>query len=576
MLVMTLTTLAALAAAEPADSSSGLLVGKVTITRRDIFSQQELDGTGGPLRLLQGGMNALHIKTREYVLRRELLFHSGDPFRPELLAETERNLRELGYLNNIRVTATDTTADGRVNILVSTRDSWSLQANAAYARASGGDTRWTLQLSDNNFMGHGLTLGAGVGSDEDAGYWNAWFRKRRLTPMHLLVGFDYAQRDDGHYRNVFVSKPFYAQDDDWRFDAAAWDGRNDLRYYLSNAGPAGRDAACQASLYAKLPTHEKGLRLQFQRRISPRGHGRIWRLGAGLRVVDLAVGLGDRPYWAISDGSIHDLRFLLGPEGALDRERGTTVYPHLWLRSQGREWTKARFVQQYGPVEDIPLGLILDVRAGPRENFRSVVFSPEGAAKAMQGPEGASGLFEFSAGRWFKLGPWLGQVDGWGIWQPAENSGYSYHLLGVTTGWIGRFGPEKEPWITRVFAEYAGGRNLLGSQALVLGLGRGLRTLEFDGMAGDRLVRWNVEQGRAAPWEVLGLFRMGAAVFYNGGCAWFTDEDRSLADARHEMGLGLRIGPTRSASAHVSRLDVSWDLQGSGTPVFTATTRGFF
>ena len=96
-------------------------------------------------------------------------------------------------------------------------------------------------------------------------------------------------------------------------------------------------------------------------------------------------------------------------------------------------------------------------------------------------------------------------------------------------------------------------------------------------MAGDRLARWNVEQGKATDWEVLGLFRLGAAVFYDGGCAWWTDEARSLAeDTRHEAGFGLRIGPTRSSGTQVSRLDVSWALDGSEGPVFTATTRGFF
>ena len=550
------------------DGAPDLTVGKITIQTRDIFSQEELAGVGGPLRLLQGGMNALHIQTHPYVLRRELLFRTGEPFRPELLAETERNLRDLGFLNNIRVTSVDTAADGRVAVLVSTRDSWSLQANAAYARASGGDTRWTLQLSDNNFLGHGFTLGAGVGSDENAGYWNAWFRKRRLTRLHLQVGFDYAQRDDGHYRNVFISKPFYAQDDLWLVEAGAWDGLSDRRYYLSNAGPAGADPTRQASLYAKLPTHAKGLRLRFQRLISPRGEGRIWRLGTGLRVTDLAVNPAERSAWPLSDGRWAGLGFLVDPGTALWRELGTTYYPSLWLRTQGRTWSKARFVRQYGPVEDLPLGLVLDLKAGP---LRHHCHALDGA-----GGCGWSWRYEFAASRWLRLGPWLGTLDGWGIWQPAELADHSSHLLGLTTGWIGRLGPENEPWITRVFAEYAAGRNLMASDVLVLGLSRGLRTLEFDGMAGDRLVRWNVEQGKAAPWEVLGMFRMGAAVFYNGGCAWFTDEDRSLADARHEVGVGLRIGPTRSASAHVSRLDMSWDLQGSGSPVFTATTRGFF
>jgi hypothetical protein len=72
------------------------------------------------------------------------------------------------------------------------------------------------------------------------------------------------------------------------------------------------------------------------------------------------------------------------------------------------------------------------------------------------------------------------------------------------------------------------------------------------------------------------MFRLGAAVFYSGGNAWWRDEDRDLGDARHEVGCGLRLGPTRSRSAQTSRFDMSWALDGSSGPVFTASTRGLF
>ena len=132
------------------------------------------------------------------------------------------------------------------------------------------------------------------------------------------------------------------------------------------------------------------------------------------------------------------------------------------------------------------------------------------------------------------------------------------------------------PWLTRVFVEGAHGSRMNGTTAFVLGLDRGLRTLDFDGMAGDRLVRWNVEQGKVTRREYFGLVRAGVAAFYNGGCAWWDDENRDLSDARHEIGAGLRIGPTRSGNALITRLDVSWSLAVSRGPVFTAVSRGEF
>ena len=78
------------------------------------------------------------------------------------------------------------------------------------------------------------------------------------------------------------------------------------------------------------------------------------------------------------------------------------------------------------------------------------------------------------------------------------------------------------------------------------------------------------------PWELAGLFRMGFAGFYSGGMAWWKDEDRDKSDIRHEAGFGLRFGPTRSANSQIARVDLAWDLNGDGSPVVTAITRGFF
>ena len=47
----------------------------------------------------------LHIETRRRVIENFLLFHAGDVYQPERLAETERNLRALGFLKSASVTA---------------------------------------------------------------------------------------------------------------------------------------------------------------------------------------------------------------------------------------------------------------------------------------------------------------------------------------------------------------------------------------------------------------------------------------------------------------------------------------
>lgn len=98
-------------------------MGEIRIRQRSIFSAEEEQSGKLLVGTVRRLMNRLHINTRKWVIRRELLFRTGDPLRPNLLAETERNLRSLGFINDIRVQPTDTLGGGRVPVEVSLRES---------------------------------------------------------------------------------------------------------------------------------------------------------------------------------------------------------------------------------------------------------------------------------------------------------------------------------------------------------------------------------------------------------------------------------------------------------------------
>lgn len=542
--------------------STPLTIGEIELQSADIFTQSEVTNTNGALRFMRHTMNTVHFNTRAYVIRRELLFSTGDEFDPESLEETERNLRNLGYLNNISIVVTDTTSDGKVNVVVNTREAWTLKTSFSYALASGGDQRWNASVSDGNFFGHGVTVGAGVGADENSSFWNAWFRQRRFLKTSFQLGLDYSQRQDGHVRRVILDRPFYALDDSWGMESRAWNQAFEQRFYLSNGGEAGLDPTETDRLYGLMAYEEVGVELRFQMRASREKRGTVVRLGVGVDVVDRLLQKDLRAI-ELSDGRIEDLTWLDQPGQPYTRERGTEVRPFFWAQTVARSWTKSRFVLQYGPIEDIPLNWVLDFKTGPSG----------GQVGSTAGYSAERWHSEASVQKWLPLGSGylITLLKAKGDLGATEVRSYNYNGM---LGWVGKAGAEMSPWLTRVFFEYGQGENLLGTQALLLGLDRGLRTLSFDGMAGDKLVRWNVEQGKAMPWEVAGLVRVGAAVFYNGGRAWWRDEVRT--DYRHEAGLGIRFGPTRSANSQVARIDLSWNLTDSEGPVITASTRGFF
>lgn len=561
--VALLTGAVAVAAEDTPAVDPPLRIGRVILVVEGIHSAAEVADSHGLERFMRRTMNSLHINTRESVLRRELLFAEGDPFDPEVLAETERNLRRLGILNGVEVAAADTSADGTVDVVVRAQDSWTLSASFGFSIASSGDARWNFSLAENNFLGSAVTLGGGLGQDEDRTYWNLWYRQRRLLRTAWWMGLDFSERADGHYYGATLGRPFHALDDPWSSNLQAWDTESDIRTYLSNGGPSGADPTAEASLHGRVPYQQAGALVSYLRNVGGQGQGRVWRAGVGFRYLD-TVYRADAPV-ELSDGRYADLDWLTEGTEPLARDTGREVHPHLTLQTEGRRWTKRRFVRQYGPVEDIPLHGRATLTLGPSGG--QVGSTANFGQNAWRG--------EFDATWWLPAmdGLLLLKFNGYGTAGDADVANHAVSALG---GWILGQGAADAPWLTRVFAEAGHGSRLNGSRAFVLGLDRGLRTLDFDGMAGDRLVRWNIEQGKVTPQEYFGLLRAGLAVFYSGGCAWWDDEDRDLSDARHEIGGGLRIGPTRSGNALVTRLDVSWALDGSQGPVFTAVSRGYF
>jgi hypothetical protein len=551
------------ASVEESPEEPVLVVGKVSINLGDVFSEQEVQDSNPFLKFMQKGMNNLHISTRENVLRREILFQSGDRFDADLLSETERNLRSLGFLNNVFVVATDTTANGQVNIEVLARDSWTLKASGKYTQASNGDKRWSASLSESNFLGRGTTIGGGVGATEISSYWNLWYRHRRMFGSRLWFGIDFSELEEGHAKKIFISRPFFAQSDPWFFHLEAWDNKFEMRYYLSHAGPSGLDPASSINLNALLPQHEKGFEGSFLIRAKGRNNGRIWRLGGGLLILDSETKINPEGN-ILSDGRLVNLDYLLAEGEPLELFQGLTVNPFVWLQTKGRRWTKESFVMQYGAVEDIPLGITLDIKAGIRG---SAVGSTSGCVSQFHG--------EMDISRWSPLLGGMTILSSRARLSTGPDN-CSTHRVSLLGGWVGKGGSDHAPWLTRIFVEAGHSKNLAGSEVFVLGLDRGLRTLDFDGMAGSEILRWNVEQGKALSWQPGGLVRFGGAVFYNGGLAKFDDEERNLADARHEVGVGIRMGPVRSANAQMGRLDISWPLDGSSGVVFTATSRGTF
>jgi hypothetical protein len=538
-------------------AAAPLRVERITVAVDDIYAASEVAESHGLVRVVQRSLNALHIDTRERIIRRELLFAPGDTLDAARLAETERNLRGLGYLTEVSVAVGDTVAGGGVEVLVRARETWSLQPQLTYARSSDGEQRWSVLLEDDNFLGYGTQLSAGVGRDEDRRSASLGWRSRRVFGSRWRVGLVAAHLSDGHVTTLAVERPFYELADPWALEARGVDQALAPRFYLSRAGPAGVDPGATASLWAAIPYAESWLRLTLLRRVGGARAGRVWRVGGGILAEDVDYA-ATGPDLALSDGRIIDNGFLFAAGTPLRLDAEPRLGPLVVVQSVGRRWTKGRYLLKYGAVEDVPLD----------PAFR---FQVARAGRVFGSARDAT-LLEWTAGDWSRVAGGFLTMQAEGRATLGGAAATRTARVDAVAGWFGQ-GPAG---LTRLSAEAAWGDRLCGREAFTLGLTRGLRTLAYDGMAGDRLVRWNLEQGWPLPGELLGFYRVGLAAFYAGGAAWWRDEPRGLGEARHEAGVGLRLGATRATRAEVVRLDAAWSLDAGGGPVFTAVTGWFF
>ncbi len=132
---------------------AGKTVGSIYVVNLDVF--QPRDG-----RLLEW-FNHFHRTTREEHIRRESLLVPGMAYDPALADETMRNLRNRNTYSQydptwssiVAVVPVKAAAPGTVDVLIVTRDVWSLRLNSDYNYQPGYLITLNASLAENNFLG---------------------------------------------------------------------------------------------------------------------------------------------------------------------------------------------------------------------------------------------------------------------------------------------------------------------------------------------------------------------------------------------------------------------------------------
>jgi hemolysin activation/secretion protein len=496
---------------DAAMEAAGAVIGKIDIDIRNIFDESDARESNG----LYWLADRLHIRTKPATVRAQLLFASGDKYRARKLAETERALRLLTFIYDARVVPVHY-ADGKVDIMVTTKDVWTLSPGISFGR-SGGANSTKFNLEEENLLGWGKTLQVSRGSTVDRTTDTVAFSDPNVFGSHWTSAISYSDSSDGSQRSALLQHPFYSLDTTWSTKASGLSfDRTISRYNLGNIVDQFND---NQSAYELSGGVSNGLIDGWTRR---------WTFGMRY----------DRNVFLPTPGTSTPT-----PPSLLPPDR-TLSYPFTGFDMLQDKYKKVGDENEIGRTEDLYFGSEISGEIGLSNsvfgaNHDAVML----AAKALRGLElpAEQQLFlssDFSSrleqGRARNL---IADAAAKYYWRWRENWLLFAGLSGTTTHMLD---PDMQ---------------------LLLGGDNGLRGYPLRFESGTSRALFTVEQRFYTDWYPYRLVRVGGAVFADVGRTWGSgvvgNSDPGLLK---DVGFGLRIGNTRSGLGNVLHVDLAFPL----------------
>ena len=489
----------------------GATIGAINIQIDNVFN------TSDPAedKRLYRWANNVHVTTRPSVVEDVLLFETGDPLSAQLIAESERLLRERRYVADATITlgaydpATNTTA---LNVWM--RDAWSLEPDLKFSR-TGGENEFGIGLSEDNLFGRGKSMTLSYESNVDRDIRFFGYRDANLFGSRKQLNANILDMSDGHQYAFAVGRPFYSLDTRW----SVWsdlldDERVDAIYDLGEVIDEFRHEA---------------------RVLSVQG-GRSRGLVDGVALRWLA-GLN-------FEEDEFEPNPAFGPPLLLPEDR-RLIYPWGGIQWIGDDWREMSDLNDMGRIEDVSLGLNLVSRLGlvtPKldSDRRATVFDFRADRGWEPGGDGNLALFSARAGTREEGGELLNTIVSLSGRYMHRNFGDELFLVSLQT----------------VF-----GNHLDAENQVTLGGDTNLRGYPLRYQTGERSVLINIEQRFYTDFYAFRLIRFGYAFFLDAGRV--TGDDPRMTPnlgTLYNLGMGLRLTSPRSSSNSVVHVDLAFPI----------------
>jgi len=491
-------------------------------------------------------LNLVHVRTRESVVRAEVLLKEGEPYTAQLAAETERNLRKLFILATAVVLPVKARAPDAVGVLVVTKDLWSIRLNSEFSLVEG----TLLQLlrirpTEQNFLGLNkrvsldfflkldtVSLGEVLVDERFLGTGN------RLVQSARVIFNRQSGALEGSQGELALQLPLRTLDSTYGYQVrAAW---------LVQRARVFRGASISQLPYPSADAPEALLPYVYDERSVSGSASYTWSFGHAFKtnLTPYVAGFVERTRAPAEEGLTADQQDWLGCN-YFPRNQGA-IYAGMAVQAYEARYAVLRNVRTFAISEDFQLGhsVVAEARWAPLQYG-------EAGVSAQYRWLGGDDLLTVAVGAAARYQPGdlgCGDTGGW------ANQRVAFEVNNVGPLWaVGRLA-------VRLAADLKW--NDLNHRPVYLGGSNGLRGLLAEELSGSQLLLWNAEF-RTVPVNLLTL-HAGLVLFWDAGAA-FDDKSR-FPSLVHTVGVGIRTLFPQFDKEPV-RIDFGYVISGADNPV---------
>ena len=485
---------------------STLHIGEIKIIRKSVFDP-EIKEENKKLFLW---VNKFHFLTKDKVIRQELLFKPGDIYDQKLVEESERNLRNLGFLGKVKIEEMKKN-DGEVDISVKTQDQWSTTANFS-GQVIGKYYALQIYFEEHNLLGCGKSLVVAYYKNTERETRQLSFLDPNILGTRLFLNTDIYNHSDGHLYNITFARPFYSLETEYSFGSQYGNEDSKINYYQEGE-----------NIFSYQRKKER-----YYLELS-RSFGKEWKT-----IYSPFYQSENRCY------SFYSPQDLIKYSEFLPQNRNLQYFGFS-LKLWRPQFEKLTYVDNFGKIEDIDFGWQIQGKWGlnlnnPFSQKRTDIF-----VLGLLFPfylKNNQYLFlshltkgEFENIRWEKV--WS-QTEARFYWKTPYRQTLAFRGLTILNS-----------------------RQEKSFQLFLDGV-TGLRGFEKYRFSGKNELLFNFEDRVFFPWRILTV-ALGGVLFLDAGYVW--DENLAGQKLHSDVGVGLRFGLTKSHAWRVGRIDFAKSLE---------------